>query len=412
MTYSIFVSHTNMDANLAERVTESLGEALEGRATLKLARAQIESGAQWKAWIKENIDSCDMVITIFTPEAVHKPWLYVEWAPFWLNDDEGKDFIVLLASGVKAESLISPMLDSQTVNLDDEASVYALLRALGKRVDPPLEDEAALRARAPGVVEAAARGRRADLGRSAERYADAGVELPQDDQEAQGVLQYFYEKGDTDTFRSLFGRLRHDSLRADVALWTVKKNDLAIASALCGDITASDHLCRVASGMIRAGHEHSPELRRVLDGITNNAEKRKLAVELLDRGMVDADVLRHVVGLMDNMAELRRVGMRLVERAEQTRPIFGEVVDKIARTNRTALRDVALAFVGQGTHRTAEFERLMDDLVAQKPTVAIPVLEALKESDPEMLPLLHERHARHGAGNAAVEWLRKELGPG
>ena len=351
-----------------------------------------------------------MFISIFTPEAVHKPWLYVEWAPFWLNDDEDKDFIILLASGVKAESLISPMLDSQTVNLDDEASVYGLLRALGKRVDPPLQDEAVLRVRAPGVVEAAARGRRADLGRSKERYADPGVELPQDDQEAQGVLQYFYEKGDTDTFRSLFGRLRHDSLRADVALWAVKKNDLAMAAALCGDITASDHLCRVASGMIRAGHEHSAELLRVLDGITNNAEKRRLAVELLDRGMVDANVLRHVVGLMDNMAELRRVGMRLVERAEYTRPIFSEVTGKIARTNRTALRDVAMAFVGQGTHRTAEFERLMDDLVAQKPTVAIPILEALKESDPEMLPLLHERHARHGAGNAAVEWLRKELG--
>lgn len=412
MAYSIFVSHTQVDAKLAEKVTESLEQALEGGVALKLARAQIESGAQWKAWIRENLDGCDMVLSIFTPEAVHKPWLYVEWAPFWLNDDE-KDFIILLASGARPESLISPMLDSQTVNLEDEASVCGLLRTLGKRAEPPLDvDEAVLRERARDLVAAAREGRRGDLAHSAERYADPSVELPEDDQAACRILEYFYTKGDTDTFRSLFRRLRHDALRADMALWVVRRNDLRTAAALCEDITASDHLCRVASGMIRAGHEDAPELRRVLDRITNNAEKRKLAVELVDRGMADTDVVRHIVGLMDNMAELRRVGMRLVERGEHTCPLFGEVADRIARTNRTALRDVALEFVRQGTHRTAEFERLMDGMVAEKPSAAVPILEALRESDPEMLPLLHERHVHHGAGNEAVDWLQKEVAPG
>ena len=202
MPYSVLVSHTNMDAKLAEKVTASLDQALEGRVTLKLAQAHIETGAQWRAWIREHLESCDMVLSIFTPEAVNKPWLYVEWVPFWLNHGE-KDFIILLANGVKPQSLISPMLDSQTVSLDDEASVYGLLRTLAKRAEPPLE-EGELRERAQSIVEAAAEGRRGDLAQSAERYADPNGQLPADDQ------------ADADTFRNLETDERKELLGADL----------------------------------------------------------------------------------------------------------------------------------------------------------------------------------------------------
>jgi hypothetical protein len=251
-----------------------------------------------------------------------------------------------------------------------------------------------------------------DVSRITERYADASVPLPDDLREKRRILEYFYNKGAADTFTEKFRTLDDDALKADLALWVSRRNDLALAVVLGEEIGGADHLCRVARGMIRAGHQDTPELRRLLDIIQsrNNAELRKLALEVLQGSHADAAVFRYMAGIIDNMAELRKVGMCLVERGDFERPIFGEIVEKIRRRSIVHLREIAMEFVRQGTQRVPEFTRIMDAAVQEKPSVAVSVMEELRTRDPAMLPPLLDRHDHLGADNAAVAWLRKELG--
>jgi hypothetical protein len=409
-SYSIFVSHTSSDKNLAQAVTRVIEEAFGGRIELYLAVEDIVGGARWKEDLKKNIKKCDAVISIMTRESINKPWLYIEWAPFWLAE---KKFYVLVSDQADTAALVDPMSDTQAVHIQDESSVEKFFRALREDAKLPAAHPVPSD-RVPVFLEAVSAAMRADLAASTDRHADASVELPDSDQEKRKILEYFYEKGDPETFTAIFRRVHDNALKADVALWVSKKGDVELTARLCEDIQAADHLCRVASGLIRAGHADSPGLRHVLDMIQgrNNAELRKLAVELLDRGEDDTDVFRYMIRIMSNMAELRKVGMRLVEKGEHRKPIFNEIVDKISQANRTPLRDVGLEFLRHGVQRSPEFERILDILVTEKPSLAVPILEELKRTDPDMLPPLRARYRETvGADNAALQWLAKELGP-
>lgn len=407
MTYSVFVSHASSDRCLATAVTNIIKQAFAGQVEPYLAHARIRGGAKWKEELRTHLNQCDAIITLVTPDSIDRPWVHVEWSPFWLHD---KQFYVLAAPGVDTTRLVEPMRDSQIVALQDEERVGGFLDNLRDGAglpesDPPPSSHAA------AFVAAAAEGIRADHAAKYEQFAAASTGLPDDDKVRRRILEYFYARPDLDGFRALFRRVDDDAFKAEMALWVARQNDLATAASLCEDITGGDFRRRVAQGLVRGGHEDSRELRRVLDGITNNAELRNFAVDLVEQGRAGTEVLRYVVGRMDNMAELRRVGMCLVQKHEQDRPVFDELCDKITRNNPTHLRDVATAFVLQGTHGAPGFERVMDALVSHKPQSAIPVLEALKEHDPAALAPLHERHAHRGPDNAAVAWLRNEAAP-
>jgi hypothetical protein len=406
MTYSFFVSHTGMDTELAEALTRHLRESFGERIRLHFAREDIEIGEQWKGWIQENLERCNGVLSIFTPESIDKPWLYVEWAPFWLR---GKDFIVLLAGGVQHEALIEPLRAVQAVDLENDDSVRNLFRTIAKKAGLEL-DEARLHGDASDLLTAVAAAREADLARSIERYADATVELPAEPREKRRILEYFCTRGAVDVVRDRFRTLDDDAFKADLALWVCRKNKVELAATLCEEIGSSEHLRRVAFGMVNAGHVESPEVRRVIERATSDAELRRLALDLLDDGRGDSTLIAFIIAKMTNTAELRRIAMRLIERSEFQKPIFRAVVEKLLKKNPVSVREIMVELLRQGLQRGDEFAWIIDYLVREKPVVAVPVLEEIKEADPDMLPLLYERHAHLGAGNAAVAWLRKELG--
>ncbi|HEX2206799.1 MAG TPA: toll/interleukin-1 receptor domain-containing protein [Longimicrobium sp.] len=407
MAYSVFVSHTDVDVKLAEAVTDQMTELFGERVMLYLSAVRLRGGEKWKEKLKHDLRASHSIISIITPESVAKPWLYAEWSHFWM---EGKPYFVLLCGDVPKNRLTDPMLDSQVVDLESERSIRGFLDLFCDHASVPMND-AELRGHASRFFQAVAAGRAADRTRLVERYVNGSAPPPEDEREIREILDILYSKGEIGGYRSFFRRLRHDGIKANMAIRVCGKGEAELAATLCEDITAADHLARVASALLEAGHGDAPPTRRVLDLVAerNGAELRKLATQVFDRDG-ETDVFRYLVRGFRNMFELRKVAVHLVERGDYTRPVFAEMIATIARTNPTALREVALEFIRRDGHHGQVFERLMDDLVAHKPSAAIPVLQALKESDPETLPVLYERYAHHDAGNAAADWLRKELG--
>jgi hypothetical protein len=409
MTYRIFVSHAGTDEHLAVAVVEAVGSAFAGYVELFLATRKLRAGAFWKEELRSRLAESDAIISIITPGSIEKPWLYIEWAPFWVSR---KPWYLLRSSDIDTSTLVSPMSDAQAMEILKEDHVVRFFQAL--REDARIPDSHPTSPDlAADFLAAAATAMQADLGASFEQHADAAVELPSDTKESRKILEYFYARGDPDAFKAVFRRVDDNALKADVALWVGKKGDLTTAESLCEEIKAADHLCRVASGLIRAGYADARELRHVLKliHVLNAAELRKLAIEVLDRGEVDAEVFHYMVRIMTNMAELRKVGMRLVEKEEHGTEIFSEIVDKISQTNRTALRDVGLEFLRQGTQQSPEFQRILDILVTGKASLAIPILEELERTDPDMLPtLLTHYRGSVTLPNAALEWLMNKVG--
>jgi hypothetical protein len=120
MPYKIFVSHTANDRLIAEEATRVINNAFEGEIQLYLACHEIGGGDEWKKSIKDNLQQCDALLCLVTPEYAHKPWLFIEWSAFWLAD---KRFYILLTDDVKLSDLVHPMQDRQTTNILDEVSV-------------------------------------------------------------------------------------------------------------------------------------------------------------------------------------------------------------------------------------------------------------------------------------------------
>lgn len=388
MPYSVFVSHTEMDAELAAAVYAQIQSAFNRQIPVQFAREHIESGAQWKSWIRDNLESSNAVVSLFTPESAGKPWLYVEWAPFWVRD---REFYILLSGGVKREDLIEAMWDSQMVDLHDPASVHKFLRTLGRKVESP-PDEAALGGLAAAFTAAVEQGRQADLARSIERFAPASVPLPEDDREKRRILEYFHRRGATDVFRQKFRTIGNDAFKASMTLWLLKQNDPDLAALVCEDIRGGDHVRDVAMAMVHAGLDRSPQLERVL-GCIKAAELRNFALNLVDAGMAGTDLLQDVVGRIANAAELRTVGLPLVRRSEFTLPVFGMIVERIkARGSFAPLGDLADEFVSHGHASAPQFLAIMDVLAEKRPQRTGAVIQKLEEGEPELAAALRERY--------------------
>jgi hypothetical protein len=397
MDYSLFISHTEVDAELAAAVFKQLRAAFGTQLTMQFARDHIESGGQWKSWIRDNLESSKAVVSLFTPESVRKPWLYVEWSPFWVH---GKDFYILLSGGVQRKDLIEAMWDSQMVDVGDSASIKKFFRTLGRKVGFPL-DEAALGSAAVAFAEAVERGRQADRTQSIERFADISVPLPDDDREKRDILEHFYRRGARDVLRQRFRSLESDLFKASIALWVVKQNDLELASVLCEEIRGGDHVRGVAVAMVQAGVDGGPHMERVL-ACLKGAELRNFALDLVDAGLADTDLLRNVVGRIANASELRTVGLPLIRRAEFNSRVFEMIVQQIhARGNFTPLGDLAEELLAQGHADAPQFLAIMDVLSEKRRQRLDAVLQQVDEREPELASKLRRRYHKPDDSDAS-----------
>lgn len=125
--YKIFISYSTEDLKLAEGIRIQLNNSFKGVIHCFLAKKDISASTAWKDEIKNNIRESDAIISILTRKSIDRPWIYIEWAPFWL---EGKTQFFLLANDVKESELIKPMQDFQFVKINDVESVTSFYEQL------------------------------------------------------------------------------------------------------------------------------------------------------------------------------------------------------------------------------------------------------------------------------------------
>jgi hypothetical protein len=406
MAYKIFVSHTTKNSLVARAVTKTISDAFDGQIQLYLALEKVVGGTEWKEELKRCLTTCDALIAIVTADSIQKPWLYLEWTPFWLTD---RKYYLLLGEGVDPQSLIEPMRDRQAINMADPQRIASFFLAL--RDDAHLTDAVPYHF-VPVFLSEVANAFAAELEQTYDIYRDAKVPLPSSSLEKRRIAEYLYRIGDTAQFARVAEQIRNDEVEADMAVAAVRDGNLEVAGFLCQHIGSADELTRVAIELVEQELLDSALLRDVIGLLRqkNDAELRKLAIELIKRGLEESAAFQQVVASITNMTEVRKLALYYIDNDRWQSRWFLELIGKFESTNRTELRKLASEMIRRDVYRTEQFLAAARILVLKNTTQAIMLFEDVEKTDSAYLKTLHQELAADAdRENQAIEWLLQRL---
>lgn len=413
--HQVFMSHAEENALLATALYDALRDAFAEQVDFFLAARDLQPGQRWKAELQQRLRECDAIISLLTPAAMTKPWIYFEMAPFWLAD---KRCYVLLTDGVEVEDLIEPLRDSQAIRLNDlnnPEQVRSLLEAI--------QHNAGLKGRIPQAVitqflhdlpQALEQDRRSTF----LPYLDENVPLPSDAQAVNPIIQHFLKDEDFGNLRKIAAKIQSDPIRAKLATRLIKQGHVSLAEEICAPITSTDHVREVIHCYIEHGFVDSKQIQRAIDILrarANDTEMRRLAIYLADRRHEHSETFSYVSGLMTSMAELRKIAVHFIELNRWNDEPFRIIARRVGMNNRAELRTIAQTFVRHELHHSAEFESILWVLIERTPTQAITVLEDISRADPAFLRPFRQRFAAQIEGVDEIrrwidQWLAEPSG--
>ena len=384
MSYKIFISHSSEDKSLAEVIMNVINDAFAGAIELFLATKSLKGGLPWKKIIKENLEKCDAIISIITSQSISKPWVYVEWSPFWLSE---KPYFILLTKDIKVSDLIEPMRDLQAINIENIESIKGFFETL-KHVSGvnriPFEYVPKLMQSAHTAHNDAIKERdEAEFGiyRNFKRLDS----LPASENEKEKIAEYFFSKGEYNVFLKILEKIRNNSIKAELALKALDAGHLDITYKAANLVRSSEYLSYIIYEMISQGYDDTKEVRDLLENISIKSQDTlgKVAIEIIDNNRWDSELFRYICELMTNMAEFRKVMVHLIHNNIVNDLIFTDLLRKFEETNRAELRKVAIEMINCGYQKTKSFETSLDILFRKSTPHAFQVMEHLHGKDKE-----------------------------
>ncbi|KPA11408.1 hypothetical protein MHK_008383, partial [Candidatus Magnetomorum sp. HK-1] len=353
MAYQIFVSHTKDDTPIAQAVTTIINNAFRGRLELYLAVNEIVGGATWKEEVKEKIDKSDAIISIVTCDSINKPWIYIEWSPFWFQN---KRYYTLLTSDIGVSQLIQPMHDRQTTDMTDRIQVESFFQALANdsHADIPIPWH-----KANEFIAAVEKGEKTKQSNAYSVFRVSLKKLPNDDISKQKIAHFFYQEKEWDTFGTIVNRIANDGIKHDMAIEALNEDQTTGLYQLIQHIGAADKLVYIALAIIKKGDLDHNLLRELLEDISikNQAELRKVLIFLASNDQEDTDLFSYICSLMTNMAEYRKVAIYFVQNNRLNSIIFEDLVENI--TNMAELRKVAIELLTHNKQDTKQFFKII-----------------------------------------------------
>ena len=126
-TKGIFISYIHEDHDIAAGIGELLRS--EGCKNVFFTGNEwlLYAGEVWLERIREELTSAKVVLCLFSPCAMGRPWVHFEAGAAWLTN---KVLIPVCIRGLKREELRIPYAGIQGVTLVDSSSAYYLLRSI------------------------------------------------------------------------------------------------------------------------------------------------------------------------------------------------------------------------------------------------------------------------------------------
>lgn len=380
MAYTIFVSHTRQDKKIAEQIKKIINDAFSGHIQLYLAAHELSPGTAWKDEIKRRLDSCDAIFSVISPRSLHKPWIYIEWTAFWLND---KRSYILLTENVQVADLVSPMADLQTVSVSSVEDINSLFRSLARVSDfqgaIPFDyaDEfiTGIRAAQRTVLQTL-------LEQSYGRYEYELTDLPSDNDEKQKIAEYFLESGNYETFYKVVEEITAESVKVKLVRKLIEAADILHATNVVRTINASIQLKAVGKCLFDFGYADTPLMRETIDRITNHTELRALGVHVFNAGKEDSQTFRFIVEKFTNMTELGKLGILFIENDRIVSPAFDLLVNRLSERP-APLERLAEVFINHNMEDRPQFVTVVDLLMKNSGPESRRLLSYLAQNRPQ-----------------------------
>jgi len=128
--YKIFISHYSQEKPIAENLKNVLNEAYQGHAKFFIS-SNIATGTNWLKGVKEKIQECNEILTIFTYKSMNRPWINIETGYGVMSD---MCVTPILCSGFRFEDLEIIYKLQQAVVYDSKSDVCRLFNDILSRI--------------------------------------------------------------------------------------------------------------------------------------------------------------------------------------------------------------------------------------------------------------------------------------
>jgi hypothetical protein len=126
----VFISYVHEDHDIAERIASFLRENGYRGVFFTGDYGILYAGEIWLERIREELSSAKVVLSLFSPHSIERPWVHFEAGAAWLAS---KVVIPVCIRGFTVNDLRIPYSGIQGVTLVDRGSAQYLLRSVWNR---------------------------------------------------------------------------------------------------------------------------------------------------------------------------------------------------------------------------------------------------------------------------------------
>ena len=377
MAQRIFLSFAKENTNLAEAIRIGLNRIFKRNIEVFLSSHNLKPGHDWRQAIKNNLEQCNTLISLITPESFRKPWIYIEWSPFWLRSDT-KTYL-LLKEGVNLTDLPGPMTDVQAAFLQNKISLDALLEEIARDASVSNLDYTAVDKLMTDVERACEVDRKEAMELGLGKYRNPNLALPESDAAKRDIAEFFLLESEDSNFKRTLEEIRSDFDRKTLFNRAIDLSNVDIARIILREITDLTALGECAKNMIdKIGPANSRQaIASIADTISGNqAELRKLCAVYLRNGYESDPIFSTLLARFTNTSEARKLAEWFVDEDKITNLKF-DAVFKIVLGNSKASENLLRYIVDASLARTDAFPPLFCELRKRSEKAAKAILEYL-----------------------------------
>jgi hypothetical protein len=130
----IFISYVHQDEIAARALQVFLEAKLPKGSQVFAAGSRLRLGDDWLEKIRRALKSDKIVIALFSPEAINRPWVNFEAGGAWFS--KNKKLIPVCIGGLIPARLPKPYSNIQGIDLEDRESVRDFVEELWKSLSP------------------------------------------------------------------------------------------------------------------------------------------------------------------------------------------------------------------------------------------------------------------------------------
>jgi hypothetical protein len=129
----IFISYVHEDYEIANALTNLLRDKEVGCTNVFFTGNEwlLYAGEIWLDRIRAELTAAKVVLCLFSPRSMGRPWLHFEAGAAWLTN---RILIPVCIGGLGREDLQIPYAGIQSVTLTDTHSAYYLIRSICKYI--------------------------------------------------------------------------------------------------------------------------------------------------------------------------------------------------------------------------------------------------------------------------------------